>query len=97
MSDYIMLFKLTTKGAERIKESADRIAEAKKIFESSGGKIKQIYAVLGEYDFVWIVEAPSDEVIAKISLHISSLGAVHGQTLRALSEDQYKAIIKSLA
>lgn len=96
MPEYIMLFRLTQKGAENIKESPQRLKAAKKIFEEGGAKVKAIYAVLGKYDFVHIVEAADDETIARLSLQISSLGNVHTETWRAFSEDQYLSILNKL-
>lgn len=97
MQEYIMLFHFTQKGVENIKDSPNRISAVKKLFESSGAKIKLIYAVLGRFDVVFLVEAPSDETIAKISLQVSALGYVHAETLRAFNETQYKTIINELA
>lgn len=96
MPEYIMLFRFTTKGVENIKESPNRVKAAKNMFEAAGAKVKAFYAVLGRYDTVFIVEAPDDETIAKLSLLLSSLGNVHTETLRAFTEDQFASIIKEM-
>lgn len=89
MADYLMLCCFTEKGVKEIKNSPNRIAAVKKMFEQAGGRVKNLYAVLGQYDTVGIVEAADDETMARLSLQISSMGAVHVQTLRAFSEDEY--------
>lgn len=97
MAEYIMLCSFTSKGVEKIKDSPNRITEAKKLFEKNGAKIKALYAVLGQYDTVCIAEAPNDETMAKISLEISSLGSVHAETLRAFTEEQYLKIVNQIS
>jgi uncharacterized protein with GYD domain len=97
MAEYLMLFRFTTKGAEKIKESPNRVKDAKKLFEAGGAKVKAFYAFLGRYDTAFIVEAPDDETIVKLSLKLSSLGNVHTETLRAFNEDQYGTIVKGIS
>lgn len=97
MPDYVLLFKYTTKGIEKFKDSPSRLASAKKLFESYHGKIKSSHLVLGRYDFVCIAEAPDDETLAKISLQISSMGNVKIETLRAFNEEQFSSLVKSIS
>lgn len=96
MAEYIMLFRFTDKGVANIKDSLQRIKDAKKIFETSGTKVKSLYAVLGQYDTAWIIEAPNDETIAGLSLKIASQGNVHAETLRAFNEGEYASIVNNL-
>ena len=55
-----------------------------KEIEMLGGKIVTQYALLGQYDFISIVEAPSDEVAAKIAIRLSATGTVNPKTLAAI-------------
>lgn len=97
MSEYIMLFRYTTKGVQNIKDAPDRIKNVRKLFEQNGGKAKSFYGLLGQYDTMCIAEAPDDETIAKISLQISALGNVHCETLRAFSEEQFLKITSQIS
>jgi uncharacterized protein with GYD domain len=45
---------------------------------------------------VSIVEAPNDDVVAKLALGTAALGFVRSQTCRAFAEDDYKKIVASL-
>jgi uncharacterized protein with GYD domain len=96
MATYIMLFRFTQKGVEKIKESPNRIKAAKEAFRALGGEVKEFYMVLGQYDTVFIVEAPDDETAARLALSLSSLGNVRTETLRAFSEEQYRKIVAGL-
>jgi uncharacterized protein with GYD domain len=96
MPTYISLVQYTAKGIEAIKESPKRLDVARKAFEEAGAKLKDFYLVMGEYDIVIVVDAPNDEVVAKISLMLASKGSVRTQTFRAFTEAEYRKIISSL-
>jgi uncharacterized protein with GYD domain len=93
MPQYIMLFHFTEHGFSNLNDSPQRITDAKKVVTDAGGKVLQVYAVLGRYDTVWIIDAPNDETIAQISLHFSSRGSTRAETLRAFTESEYLSIL----
>ena len=82
----------------KIKESPARVEGAREICLSTGAKGKNFYAVMGmgQYDTLFILEAPDDEAIAKAALAVSSLGNVRTKTHRAFTEAEYKRIIAAL-
>ncbi len=84
MPIYVMLSRLTDEGARTIKHNPDRITEVDDEMESRGVRIVQQYAVLGEYDFVNIVEAPDNMTVTKASLEMGSRGSVRITTLPAM-------------
>jgi len=96
MPTYISLINFTQKGAESIKDGPKRLEAAKQRFRDAGAELKAFYLVTGQYDAVSIVEAPNDEVVAKLALGTASLGFVRSQTCRAFAEDDYKTIVASL-
>jgi uncharacterized protein with GYD domain len=52
-----------------------------------GVKMLDQYALLGQYDFVNIVEAPSNEVVAKLATRLSAQGHFSTLTLAAITLD----------
>jgi len=94
MPKFIMLSSLTDGGAATIKKNPDRILEVNKDVEALGGKVLDQYAVLGEYDFVNVLEAPDMETIARISVELGSRGSVHIKTLVAIPVDEFIARLK---
>ena len=56
MAVYVMLTTLTDEGRKTIKDNPDRIVEVNKEVEEMGGKILAQYAILGQYDFINIIE-----------------------------------------
>jgi uncharacterized protein with GYD domain len=55
--------------------------------EKAGGKM-QLYYTLGEYDWVMVVEVPSDDAMAAILLCLGSMGNVRTRTLKAWTEEE---------
>jgi len=96
METYIMLFNLTGRGVQNIKDSPSRVDTAKEIFRDMGAKVKEFYLLMGHYDMVFIVDAPNSETVAKAALTRNSLGSMRTETLRAFTEDEYRKIIAAL-
>jgi uncharacterized protein with GYD domain len=98
MGTYVMLFGFTQQGIMNIKESPERVEAAKKACQAMGARVKDFYAVMGmgQYDTLFILEAPDDEAIAKAAFAIGSLDRVRTETHRAFAEDEYKRIIAAL-
>jgi len=93
MATYVMLTTLTDEGRKTIKEKPERIKEVNKEVESMGVKILAQYALLGQYDFVNILEAPNNEVISKVAIELGARGTLQTTTLAAMTLDDF---IKSL-
>ena len=91
---YILLSRLTDDGWETVKERPGRIKEVNKELSDIGVKVLSQYATLGGYDFVNIVEAPDNNVIAKVSIELGSRGTVQITTMPAIPIDEFIASIK---
>lgn len=96
MPTYITLLRFTQQGIQNIKESPNRIEAARKAFEARGGRLKDVYAVTGQYDMIGIIEAPDDETAATMGLALGSQGNVRSETMRAFNVDEYRRIISAL-
>ena len=96
MPTYISLINFTQKGAETIKDGPKRLDAAKQRFRAAGAELKAFYLVTGQYDAVSIIEAPNDEVVAKLAMGTAALGFIRTQTCRAFTEDDYKKMATSL-
>jgi uncharacterized protein with GYD domain len=96
MSTYITLAKWTQQGIGKVKDSPARLDAYKELVQSMGGTVKDFYMVTGRYDMVLILEAPNDEVMAKVALATASKGSVSTETLLAFTEEKYRKIIGAL-
>ena len=97
MATYLMQFSFTQQGIEKIKDLLARAEAAKNVIRQAGGEVQAYYALLGgEYDTMFILNAPNDEKVAQMSLSIARSGNVRTQTHRLFNEDEIKSIISSL-
>lgn len=93
---YIILGRFTQKGVTEIKASPQRLEAVRNVVKALGGELKEFYYTLGQYDFVAITEAPSNEVVLKGLMTVGSAGAVRSETLVAIPAERAAEIIKEL-
>jgi uncharacterized protein with GYD domain len=91
MPTYIMLSTLTPEGVQTVKNNPQRIKEVNKEVEQIGAKVVAQWAVLGQYDFVNVVEAPDEKTMARVSLELGSRGTATYQSLAAIPIDEFIA------
>jgi uncharacterized protein with GYD domain len=96
MPAYIILGNYTHQGIQNIKDSPKRVDGVRKMIREMGGDLKEFYLTLGQYDFVAVAEAPSDEVVAKVLLAVGSAGNVRTITLKAFPEADFRKIVAGL-
>ena len=95
MPVYVMLTTLTDEGRKTVKDKPERIKEVNKEVEAMGVKILTQYALLGPYDFLNILDAPSNEAVTKVALELGARGTLQTMTLPAISLDDFiKAMTK---
>ena len=86
---YVMLTKLSTEGRKTMMNNPSRVFEVNKEVEEMGAKVVAQYALLGNYDFINILEAQSNEVIARVSAELGSRGTLEPITMAAISMKDY--------
>jgi uncharacterized protein with GYD domain len=94
MAVYVMLTSLTDEGRKTARQRPARIKEVNKEVEAMGAKILAQYAVLGQYDFVNILEAPDNETICRVAMELSSRGTLQTMTMAAMPLDDFIAALK---
>lgn len=95
MATYIMLANWTDQGVRTIGDSSRRWDAAKKMLQDMGGKVRDFYMTMGEYDLILLYEAPDDAVAARFTLMLGKLGNVRTKTLKAFPEQAYREIVNS--
>jgi uncharacterized protein with GYD domain len=81
MATYILLMNLTPEGQLKALQDPDYLLLAEAEISVAGVQTLGVYAVLGPYDFVTLVEAPSNEVVARFSIELGVKAGVHITTL----------------
>ena len=93
MPTYIMLSTLTPEGVQTVKNNPQRIKEVNREIEQIGAKVVAQWAVLGQFDFVNVVEAPDEKTMAKVSLELGSRGTATYQSLAAIPIDEFISLV----
>lgn len=99
MQTYILLTKLgtheTAQFRDRAKASDDWYKQVK--HHCPDVKFLAHYALLGQYDFLDIYEAPDEEAAAKVSMISRVNGALHAESLVAISHSKYIKLAEDLS
>ena len=96
MPKYVLLMRLTQKGASEIKQAPQRIEESIKAWEAMGGSLDVLVATMGRYDYVSVGEAPSDEVAATFAAALASQGYVTTESMRAFTPQECARLLAQL-
>jgi len=98
MQTYILLTKLSTDLSTQMKDRAaigrnwlDQVRE-----KCPEVKFKAHYALLGQYDFMDIYEAPDEETAAKVSMISQANGALQAQSLPAIQYKRFLELIEEI-
>jgi uncharacterized protein with GYD domain len=91
MPTFVMLTNLTPDGVKTLKGNPNRVQEVNREVEQLGVKVVDQWAVLGEYDFISIVEAPDAGTMAKVSVELGSRGTMSSETLVAIPAEEFAA------
>ena len=84
MAHYILLMKLSPAGREGLLNDADVLVRAHAEVDADEVTGLGLYAVLGAYDIVGIIEAPSNEAAARYSLQLGVMVGASIETLPAV-------------
>ena len=96
MPSYIVLMNLTEQGAKDIKQAPERVKTATDALEAAGGKLVGFYLTMGDYDYVAVVEAPSDEVALLQLAGLAAAGNVNTTTLKAFTLEEFAKLLEKL-
>ena len=89
MPIFILLSTLTQQGVTTLKSNPERLREVNRDVEELGCRVLHQWAVLGEFDFVNVVEAPDIATVAKVSVALGARGSSRIETLPALEIDEF--------
>jgi len=93
MPKYVVLSTLTDHGLKTLKENPNRLIEVNTEISRMGARVLDQWAVLGQYDFVTVIEAPDNLTMTRVSVELGSRGSVRMMTLPAEDAGEF---VKSL-
>ena len=86
MPIYFLLGKLTPQGQHALSENPDKVLETAQNFHTPGASIMAQYAVLGHYDHITMIEADSNDAVARLSAEFGARTGLRFETLTALKQ-----------
>ena len=95
MPKFVMLSTLGPDGSARLRENPERLREVSAEVEAMGVTVLQQYAVLGQWDFLNIIEAPDEVTMARVATMLASRGTLKTMTLPIIDIETFIAGLKA--
>jgi uncharacterized protein with GYD domain len=86
-----MLSTIGPDGWATVRENPDRINAVTREVEAMGVRVIAQYAVLGQYDFVNVLEAPDEKTVARVAVMLAARGTMRSTTMQAVPLDEFVA------
>ena len=89
MPTYVMLSILGPDGFATVSDNPSRILEVNREVESMGARVLHQYALMGQWDFLTVIEAPDEKTMIRITTTLAARGTLKTHTLGAVPIDDY--------
>lgn len=98
MPTFVLLSRVSLRSPGEVKALAAADAEFQRRLQEECPEVRRIasYALLGEYDFLHIFEAPDAKTAARVALLANVFGHARTQTLTAIPFDEFKEIVEEV-
>jgi uncharacterized protein with GYD domain len=96
MPVYVMLGNLTHAAFDNLDSIDERDRKAEEIIESLGGKLISLWYTLGQYDFVVVIDMPSQEMLVKFLSIVGKFGTVRTETMETIPSAMLYKIAKEV-
>lgn len=95
MPTYVMLTTLGPDGWATIRENPERIREVTSEFEAMGVRVTAQYGLLGQWDFLNVIEAPDEATLARAAISLAARGTMRTMTLQAVAIEDLIASLRA--
>ena len=85
MPSYVMLSTLGPDGWATVREHPERIREVTLEVESMGLTVIAQYGLMGQYDFLTVIEAPDEGTMARAAVTLAARGTMRTTTFQAIA------------
>jgi uncharacterized protein with GYD domain len=89
-----MLTTLGPGGWETVRQNPDRISQVRTEVENLGLRVVAQYALMGQYDFLNIIEAPDERAMARAAVMLAARGTMRTTTMQAIPVEDLIALLK---
>jgi uncharacterized protein with GYD domain len=97
MPTYAMLTTLGPDGWETLRQNPDRISAVRDEVEALGLKVICQYALMGQYDFLNVIEAPDEQAMARAAIMLAARGTMRTTTMQAIPVEELITTLKTTA
>jgi len=94
MATYVMLTTLGPDGWATVRDDPERIRRVRDEVEAMGLTVKAQYALMGQYDFLNVIEAPDEQTMAKAAVMLAARGTLRTNTYQAIDVDEFIETLK---
>lgn len=91
MATYVMLSTLGPQGSATLSDKPERLRQVNEDVESMGATVLHQWALLGQWDFLTVLEAPDSETVARVATSLSSRGTLKTRTMAAIEVEDFIA------
>jgi uncharacterized protein with GYD domain len=91
---YAMLSTLGPDGWETVREKPERILQVRSEVEALGLTVHAQYALMGQYDFLSLIEAADEQAMATAAIMLAARGTMRTTTLPAIPVEELVARLK---
>lgn len=96
MPYYVALGKTTPEGAKNLAGAITAMEDVAAALERMGGRLVDDFALLGEYDYLFIAEAPNEEVIYRAFLRAAAHGVITLQTMPTIPFEDFGRLVQEM-
>jgi uncharacterized protein with GYD domain len=89
MPTYVMLSTIGPDGFVTLREHPQRLLEVNADVEAMGVKVLHQWALLGQWDFLNVIEAPDEATMAKVATTLAARGTLKTTTFTAVDVQEF--------
>ena len=95
MPSYVMLSTLGPDGWATVREHPERIREVTQEVEAMGLTVTAQYGLMGQYDFLTVIDAPDEATMARAAITLAARGTMRTTTFQAIPVEELIANLQA--
>jgi uncharacterized protein with GYD domain len=96
MPYYVALGKMTAEGRKDMAGAIAAMNDVAGALERMGGRLVDDFALLGAYDYLFIAEAPNEEVMYRAAISAAAHGVITLQTMPAIPFEEFGRLVREM-
>lgn len=94
MATFLMLSTIGPEGMATLRENPGRLREVNAEVEAMGVTVVAQWALLGEYDFATVLDAPDEKAVTRVAVTLGARGTLKTRTMTAVPIDEFVAAVE---